>query len=232
MINAEEINVSDIKNIQQYIDLLSSSKNNMIKKISEIELEYKNKLEVINNLCTNNSELQNLLTKPTLTILECEVEIIKILTKYTLQNKSLDYRFFLTVIKALYKLSECLRNRLRQKEILHPTIEKDGAGLQRCSYKFCFYHANCAYNYNKNPKILCYQDHYVHNMVSADINILIQYIDKYLNKEIDTIHSKEILKSINTLSYVICHMEKELKTKCLYLPQDKWEQYHIFKVNK
>jgi hypothetical protein len=59
-------------------------------------------------------------------------------------------------------------------------------------------------------------------MVSSDLKILINYIDsKYIDNVL--IHDKEILKTINTLSYVISHMEIELKNKCLYRQESKWE---------
>ena len=101
--------------------------------------------------------------------------------------------------------------------------------IGRCSYKFCTYKDNCVYNYNSKSKILCYQDHYVHNMVSCDLKILIDYTEfKYSESKIVS-HNKEILKTINTLAYVINHMENELKTKCLYNSNDNIEQWHFVK---
>jgi hypothetical protein len=67
-------------------------------------------------------------------------------------------------------------------------------------------------------------------MVSADLKILIEYIEqKYGNTKV-VLHNKEILKTINTLSYVINHMENELKTKCLYLSENEIESYHFIKL--
>jgi hypothetical protein len=66
-------------------------------------------------------------------------------------------------------------------------------------------------------------------MVSTDLKILLTYIkNKYENGKI-ILHNKEILKTINTLSYVIGHMELELRTKCLYVPESEWESYHVIK---
>ena len=48
----------------------------------------------------------------------------------------------------------------------------------RNSYKFCSYKNSCNYNYNKNKKG-CYADHYVHNMVFADVDVLIKYLKHY-----------------------------------------------------
>ena len=105
--------------------------------------------------------------------------------------------------------------------------------IPRCSYKFCKFKDSCSYNYNSKSKNVCYQDHYVHNMVSSDINILILYIKSRKNFDRQYLsHNKEILKSINTLSYVISHMENELKTKCLYLDKKEWDKFHINKKSK
>ena len=70
-------------------------------------------------------------------------------------------------------------------------------------------------------------------MVSSDINILILFIksrEKFDRQYLS--HNKEILKSINTLSYVIGHMENELKTKCFYLDKKEWDNFHINKKSK
>ena len=39
----------------------------------------------------------------------------------------------------------------------------------------------------------------------------------------------ELYKSINTLSYVINHMETELKSKCMFLDESEWEKNHFVK---
>ena len=65
-------------------------------------------------------------------------------------------------------------------------------------------------------------------MVSADLKILINYIN-LKNISFNALLNKEILKTINTLSFVIGHMELELKTKCLYIPESEWESCHVIK---
>ena len=156
-----------------------------------------------------------------------------------MQNKSLDYDFFVACLNILLGLSETLRNRLGQKEIQHDKTqgshiiinpqEKQEGIISRCSYKFCSYQDSCTYNYNLKTKNLCYQDHYVHNMVSADLKILLDYIKQKYEKSKLVSHNKEILKTINTLSFVIGHMESELRTKCLYIPEVEWETCHVVK---
>ena len=89
--------------------------------------------------------------------------------------------------------SELLRNKIGQKKI---NIGNNG-NIQRCSYKFCNFKENCNYNYSKKKNNYCYQDHYVHNMVSHDLMILINYIQDDDFENINKNESlKEILKSI------------------------------------
>ena len=110
-------------------------------------------------------------------------------------------------------------------------IKQTKVGLVRCSYKFCNFKENCVYNYQKKNNH-CYQDHFVHNMVSHDINILIDYIEQSYDNEDIIKPNKEILKSLNTLSFVINHMEQELKAKCIYLDKSEWDKFHIYKNKK
>jgi hypothetical protein len=220
--------------INDFINKLlnKTDEKNVETKIDQIEKEYQSKLKEIEIMCENKSSVEELKVSNSLNILQKELEIIKLLTKYTLQNKNINYDFFLNCLDILLDLSETLRIRIGQKEINHDkqneikqTI-KDELIISRCSYKFCSYQDNCSYNYNPKTKSLCYQDHYVHNMVSADLKILINYIN---SKNNFTLQNKEILKTINTLSFVIGHMELELRTKCLYIPESEWEKCHIIK---
>ena len=230
-----ELDISNHVQLTDYINKLSNKNDekNVETKINQIEKDYQYKLSEIEKLCISPDQINELNKKSSLQILQKELDIIKLLTKYTLQNKIVDYDFFTSCLNILYDLSENLRKRLGQKEIIHDKLQKNLADndftILRCSYKFCSYQDNCTYNYNLQTKNLCYQDHYVHNMVSADLKILLEYIKyKYgINKTIT--HNKEILKTINTLSFVISHMELELRTKCLYLTENEWETCHIVK---
>jgi hypothetical protein len=220
----------EVDNISNYVINLSEKINekNVENKINLIEKEYLNKLKETELLCNSPEEIKILKTKSSLVILQKELEIIKLLTKYTLQNKNLEYTFFINCLTVFLDLSETLRKRLDQKVIVH-NKQYENNSILRCSYKFCSYQNNCSYYYNLKSKSLCYQDHYVHNMVSVDLKILIDYINnKYENNNI-ILHNKEILKTINTLSFVISHMETELRTKCLYLPESEWESCHVIK---
>jgi hypothetical protein len=221
--------INDIE-LKKLYDILKcqNNQNTVQIKIAQIESEYLEKLKEIEILCNNNNEIEKFNNLNSLKILQTELDVIKLLTKYSLQNNQLNYDFFINALKLLLNLSEILRIRLGQPET---SIEKKiylDDNISRCSYKFCNYKDSCNYNYNKS-KHLCYQDHYVHNMVSGDLKILIDYIvQKYGETKIVS-HNKEILKTINTLSYVINHMENELKSKCMYLPENEIESFHVVK---
>ena len=66
-------------------------------------------------------------------------------------------------------------------------------------------------------------------MVSTDLKILIDYVKKNYEETVIVLYNKEILKTINTLSFVIEHMEKELRNKCMYLSESEWDSCHILK---
>jgi hypothetical protein len=63
-------------------------------------------------------------------------------------------------------------------------------------------------------------------MVAHDILSLIHYIESNYVNNAQILHNKEILKTINTLAFVIGHMENELRAKCLYNDVKDWEKYH------
>lgn len=219
-------------NLKEFINKLSNKidDKNVENKINQIENDYKNKLNEIQDLCSNTIMIDDIKVKSSLYIIQKELDIIKLITKYTLQNKNLEYKFFVDCLHLLLSLSETLRVRISQKDIHHDKVQyTENVPIVRCSYKFCSYQDNCTYNYNLKTKNLCYQDHFVHNMVSADLKILLEYITQKNENSVCIPHNKEILKTINTLSFVIGHMETELRTKCLYLPENEWEQCHVVK---
>ena len=221
--------IIDIDNTE-FINLINTTKNlnNIENKIEDNETLYLDKIKEIKetyNIDTLHHQYSN---KPSLTIIQKEVELIKLISKYSLQNNKLEFNFIILCLKSLFVLSEILRNRLKLQLIVLSKQNKHT--MVRCSYKFCNFKDSCVYNYNKKGHC-CYQDHYVHNMVSHDISALIMYIESNNNVDEMITHNKEILKSINTLSFVINHMETELRTKCMYTEAKDWESFHYIHKN-
>lgn len=210
----------DAEKLDKYINILDNNIENEPIDESKNDYNYNIKIKELIELYNNTEEIEKIKQFTSLNILKKELEIIKLLTKYFLQNKVIEYNYITVCLKLLLLLSEHLRVRINQKKI----VNKNSINiLKRSSYKFCVYKHNCMYNYNKKCKYVCYQDHYVHNMVSYDLELLINYIDN--NNESN---NKDILKTLNTLNFVIGHMESELKMKCLYIKNENdAEQYHI-----
>ena len=210
----------------EYIDNLVKNYNfidNLENKINIQETDYNLNIDEINKLNILDIK-KNYENKKCLHILQKELLIIKLLSKYSLQSQNLDNNFVIKCLKICFELSEILRKKINQKQI-KITNKKN---IQRCSYKFCNFKENCNYNYSKKKHNYCYQDHYVHNMVSHDLLVLIYYIEDDEFENINKNESlKEILKSINTISFVINHMESELKAKCLYQDEETWDSFHI-----
>ena len=243
-INKDTLNMTpEIENIMKSNKFI----NNIETKIEEMEVDFLSKMYEIKNTFENNDINLIYSSKNSLEILQKELEIVKLISKYSLQNNKLELIFITSCLKYLLTLSEILRNRIKQQPLnmkkgfnnnsnsTNTNINTNkNNNISRCSYKFCNYKEECTYNYNLNKKNnSCYQDHYVHNMVSHDVESLIYYIENNNNNSNNSItHNKEILKTINTLSFVIGHMEGELRAKCLYNDPKDWEKYHYINTSK
>ena len=224
-------------NITTDIDKLTNTNkfiNNIDVKIEEMEVDFVTKINEIKNTYEKEDINKLYSDKNSLEILQKEVEIVKLISKYSLQNNKLEFIFIITCLKYLYKLSEILRIRIKQQPVnINKNFNIKNSNIIRCSYKFCNYKEECAYNYNFNKKTnQCYQDHYVHNMVSHDVISLISYIENNYKNDALILHNKEILKTINTLSFVIGHMEGELRAKCLYNDPKDCEKFHYINIVK
>lgn len=128
-------------------------------------------------------------------------------------NVKFDPNLFLRYLIWLETASKYLSKKLNMPAIQH-TAKADNI-IPRSSYKFCDYGSECDYNYGdgKFKTKGCIAQHYVHNIVYADINILKIYINKMEDGQ--NLHS-EILKSMNTISFVFSHMYNELSCICYY----------------
>ena len=227
-------NKSSLNMTNEIEKIMNSNKfiNNIDVKIDEMEVDFMSKMHEIKNTFEKNNINELYSNKSSLEVLQKEVEIIKLISKYSLQNNKLEFEFIITCLKYLFSLSELLRTRLHQPPININRGVKT-ININRCSYKFCNYKEECAYNYNFGKKTnQCYQDHYVHNMVSHDVTSLISYIESNYKMNSLILHNKEILKTVNTLSFVIGHMEGELRAKCLYNEPKDWEKFHYINIMK
>jgi hypothetical protein len=147
----------------------------------------------------------------------------------SIQNNLINKKFFIVCINFLKSTSEFLTKKISQSVFNHNTecIKKDK--IIRSSYKFCNYKHNCTYNYEKGKKG-CYADHYPHNMIYADCNALLFCINEYYLDDLE-IQNKEIVRCINTISYVIRHMYDELNNLCLYSKRVDHDKFHFIKSN-
>ncbi len=149
----------------------------------------------------------------------------------SIQNTDINLNFLKNILGWLIITSKELNSRIGLKLYLHSDSLIKSDKVIRSSYKFCNFKHNCSYNYDSKKKG-CYADHYVHNMVYADVSALLKCIDLF-HSDKDVIQNKEIVKCINTISFVIKHMYEELHNLCMYcLDPSEHEKYHVVKNNK
>jgi len=86
-------------------------------------------------------------------------------------------------------------------------------GITRSSYKFCDYNYQCKFNYNLKKHKGCLFQHFVHNMVCADIKSLLKFLSK---GQINDTNRIDISKTLKTLSFVLSHMYDELNNVFLF----------------
>lgn len=135
--------------------------------------------------------------------------------KYTLDNHNkerFDVIGFINKLEWLKSASKHLSEKIGQ-----PTYQNENRTnkmFQRSSYKFCNFNYECEFNYNTKKYTGCFAQHYVHNIVYADLTTLVSCILK-LNQsgefKISFELLKELKKTTSTLSFVINHMFEELK---------------------
>jgi len=161
--------------------------------------------------------------------------ICSYLLKYIVQNNQHSFDIIISCLLYLYNVSCYLTKKINLKPLVKDIDMRGSNNLSLCSYKFCINKDCCIYNYpelslestqgkvKKNK--YCYSDHFVHNKVAKDIKNLIEYIN--INEPSNNINQvKEIIKSINTITYVIRHMYEELYNLYVSLPNSNYEKYH------
>lgn len=217
--------ILDIKNNSYLNNLVLSQKKNYFELLKKKEGVVEQELNNLEEYVSKKFIVDNYKKLNSLQLLEKQNNVIIKLNTYCLKLDEVDEMFIIKTLNYLYNISIILKQRLGQKDIKF--LEKNN--IQRCSYKFCKFKENCNYNYNFNKKkMVCYQDHYVHNMVICDLKQIINYLKKNTNNK----KMSDLSKSINTISYVINRMYKELKARCIYLTEDiEIEKEHISKKN-
>ena len=220
------------KKFNKHFTESNSSNTNLNETINTEEDDNKLILEKINtyiDLIKNNKLSFN--SKNVLELLKEQESICTYLCKYVLQNNYLNFDFFTNSLILLKELSGYLRIKINQNKFSHDLKKiKQTNSIPRSSYKFCHFKDSCMYNYDKD-KNGCYADHYVHNLVEADIEALIEYIKNNFKDNIIN-HNKEIIKCINTLCFVIKHMASELNSLCIYCEPNEYSNYHFNKLVK
>ena len=167
-------------------------------------------------------------------LMEYQNYITSQLRKYFKQcsdkGEEIDYDLHLSKVFWIGEVSKYFSNKYNLKLTAHRVkMISELNSIPRSSYKFCEYGNECTYNYN-NGKEKCNSQHFVHNLIYADIMSLYQYllIGQMIKKKLNMV---DIIKSINTISYVINHMYEELYLLSLYNP-NKTMQIKTKIINK
>jgi hypothetical protein len=175
------------------------SKNINIDKILQISLD------------DNKTDDVKLLNYQTIMTNNIRKSIKVYVDKYLHNKNNKEFNFTLCIKKLnwLQKVSKHFSDSLKLPIVLN-AFSKTKV-IPRSSYQFCDFGYDCDYNYNHKKHEGCLYQHYVHNLVYADIMSLLEYIGNVKDKSFNDIKFIEIIKCLNTLSYVIGHMYDELK---------------------
>jgi len=187
-------------------------------------LNYSLDNEKILNVINDILNITDLKKKTSLEILEQQKTIVVYINKIIIQNNNTDMKFIIKSLNWLKDTSEYLSQKIKVKLIHHNFKLISKNKIFRSSYKFCGYKNACNYNY-KSKKQKCYSHHYVHNMIYADIESLIIYLDQFHSE--NNLFNKEVIKCINTISFVIKHMYEELNNLCIYADKKYHDKYHV-----
>ena len=146
-------------------------------------------------------------------IIEYQTIIINYLKKIIKNTEKINIDDILLKLDWLLETSKYLSKKIGLIIFKHKNTESNS--ISRSSYKFCNYNFECQYNYNIKKHLGCFAQHYVHNLVYADIDSLKKFIISNKSK-FNIILLDQIKKSINTITFVINHMFDELKNAQKY----------------
>lgn len=159
-------------------------------------------IDEIIQMDTNNMEDYDILKYQTLL-----AEQLKTYIKNCRSNLEFDASNVLKKLKwlsdsSMIFISKCkLIDKSKHKQKYH---KQRSDLIPRNSYNFCERGANCKFKYN-NMNNTCYSQHFIPHILKNDIDELINHISECVNPNIS-----EILKSINTIYFVLSHMNNEM----------------------
>lgn len=210
--------------------------NKLLTSSSCDSIEKKNVKTIANITTYNIADIvsKNPETIDDITLLEWETYLSSHLKKYIKQcmegsdkyNK-FDYNLHIPKFEWLIQTSKFLSDKLGLIITNHNNNNFDlhKGIIPRSSYKFCEYNYDCQFNY-KDKYNGCYAQHFVHNLVTADISAMIYYL-KYIYETKKEYNYDELVKCITTIAYVIKHMYEELSN--LYFHYGNINNFHIEK---
>lgn len=224
MINLDEFYCKCSNKIVEY----ESDEDQEEKKFNINSIDFSLNNEKILGEIDNILSLTNIDNLTALEILKNQDLVSSYISK-SIQNNIINKEFFIKCILYIKNTSKVLCDKINQSLFTHNYnfIKKDK--IIRSSYKFCNYKHECTYNYEKGKKG-CYADHYPHNMVYADCDALLECMKLYYSDEVE-IQNKELVRCINTISFVIRHMYEELNNLCLYSNRNDHNKFHFIKTN-
>lgn len=186
--------------LMSWVDIINTESTTCVEKHFIAETLSSNVILSLDEILSN--EYQHL---ETLKILEYQMMILFNLKKNLKLGNSNNIEFIKKCLNWLYNTNKQLSVKFNLTQIQHKMPNWALGNIPRSSYKFCDHNYECSFYY-KNKQ--CYAHHYVFNIVMADIDILMKYIE-YVQHIKGTINDIELLKCFNTLSFVVTHMYDE-----------------------
>ena len=146
------------------------------------------------------------------------------LKQYIHSKDQFDINHVLEVLDWILRISDHFCNKMGLERLHHGFKKRSSDSIARSSYRFCSQGYDCQYHYELDKYSGCRSQHYVHNIVYADIEALISYLQK-VKHGWTKLNYQEVITSLNTISFVVNHMYKELYYVDFY-HQGQSEKYH------
>ena len=195
-LNKEMLNTTNI-HLTNIDDSIESSQKSFLKSKKSLGLTESKQLSMgeILQLNFENDEITEI------QLLNYQTYVSSQLKKYMMtcieNTEIFDIQLHLPKLEWLAQTTFYLSKKRLLKEI---KFKQETNHIQRNSYQFCNLGFKCI---NKNTR--CKKKHIVYNYVNCDLNELIKHLKFKKN-----VSQKEIFTSINTINYVLIHMQEEL----------------------